>query len=105
MSDDRVEIETIASPGRTERVSRARNGAMRRALPAASPGARAALLPHGPDDLSPAGKTPGSRLKAVRFDREAGSRAPDDRWSLTDGSCHSNRRTRANDTRANLPVV
>ena len=80
MSDDKIEIENITSPGRTERVNRAKYEAMRDALleilPDAAPGlkvpeAKAALLPLLPDALFPAGATAGWWLKAVQLDLEA----------------------------------
>ena len=80
MPDDKIEIESINSPGRTERVNRAKYGAMRTALlavlPSAPPGlkvpdAKAALLPLLPDALFPAGDKAGWWLKAVQLDLEA----------------------------------
>jgi len=80
MSDDRIEIENVTSPGRTVRVSRAKYEAMRDALlavlPDEAPGlkvpdAKAALLPLLPDALFPAGATAGWWLKAVQLDLEA----------------------------------
>lgn len=79
-TDDKIEIESITSPGRTERVSRAKYMAMREALtdvlPADPPGitvaeAKAALLPGLPDDLFPGGDKAGWWLKAVQLDLEA----------------------------------
>lgn len=80
MPDDRIEIENVTSPGRTERVNRAKYEAMRQALmavlPDAAPGlkvpeAKAALLPLLPDTLFPGGDTAGWWLKAVQLDLEA----------------------------------
>jgi hypothetical protein len=80
MSNDKIEIENVNSPGRTERVDRAKYEAMRKALlavlPTAAPGmkvpeAKAALLPLLPDELFPAGATAGWWLKAVQLDLEA----------------------------------
>ena len=80
MSDDKIEIENFTSPGRTERVNRAKYEAMRHALlavlPDAAPGlkvpeAKAALLPLLPDALFPGGSTAGWWLKAVQLDLEA----------------------------------
>ena len=80
MADDRIEIENINTPGRTERVNRAKYEAMRSALlkvlPKSAPGmtaaeAREALLAHLPDDLFPQGKTAMWWLKAVQLDLEA----------------------------------
>ena len=80
MPDEKIEIENINSPGRIERVNRAKYMAMREALlavlPSESPGltvadAKEALLPHLPDNLFPQGKTAGWWLKAVQLDLEA----------------------------------
>lgn len=80
MPDDKIEIGNINTPGRTERVDRAKYLAMRDALlavlPREAPGlkpadAREALLPRLPDDLFPQGKTAGWWLKAVQLDLEA----------------------------------
>lgn len=80
MPDDRIEIENISSPGRTERVSRPKYEAMRDALlavlPDVGPGlkvpeAKAALLPLLSNDLFPAGDKAGWWLKAVQLDLEA----------------------------------
>ena len=77
MPDDKIEIENINTPGRTERVNRAKYQAMRDALmavlPDSAPGlkvpeAKAALLP---DALFPAGATAGWWLKAAQLDLEA----------------------------------
>jgi hypothetical protein len=77
---DKITIESATSPGRTERVDRAKYMAMRDALiavlPTDSPGitvaeAKAALLPGLPDDLFPGGSTSGWWLKAVQLDLEA----------------------------------
>ena len=88
MDDDRIEVENVNTPGRTERVSRAKYDAMRAALlpvlPDAPPGmtvaeAKVTLLPGLPEDLLPAGKTAGWWLKCVQLDLEAKgliSRAP-----------------------------
>lgn len=88
MPDDTIEIESITTPGRTERVNRAKYLAMREALlavlPASAPGlkvpeARDALLPLLPDELFPQGRAAGWWLKAVQLDLEAKgviSRAP-----------------------------
>ncbi len=78
--DDMIEIESISSPHRTTRVNRAKYEAMRdallRVLPQSPPGlkvaqAKAALLPHLPEALFPAGSTAGWWLKAVQLDLEA----------------------------------
>ena len=80
MPDAKIEIQNVNSPGRTERVDRAKYEAMRDALlavlPDAVPGlkvpeAKAALLPLLPDALFPAGATAGWWLKAVQLDLEA----------------------------------
>ncbi|MDO8883181.1 hypothetical protein [Pseudotabrizicola sp.] len=80
MSDDKIEIENITSPGRTERVNRAKYEAMRDALlavlPDTAPGfkvpeAKAALLPLLPEALFPGGDKAGWWLKAVQLDLEA----------------------------------
>ncbi len=80
MPEEKIEIENFTSPGRTERVNRAKYEAMRDALlavlPATAPGlkvpdAKAALLPLLPDALFPAGDTAGWWLKAVQLDLEA----------------------------------
>lgn len=78
--EEKIEIENINTPGRTERVNRAKCEAMRDALlavlPDAPPGlkvseAKAALLPLLPDELFPAGDKAGWWLKAVQLDLEA----------------------------------
>jgi len=80
MPDDKIEIENVNTPGRTERVNRAKYEAMRHALlavlPDEAPGlkvpeAKAALLPLLPDALFPAGDKAGWWLKAVQLDLEA----------------------------------
>ena len=80
MPDDKIEIENVASPGRTTRVDRAKFEAMREALlavlPDTPPGlkvpdAKAALLPLLPDALFPGGDKAGWWLAAVYLDQEA----------------------------------
>ena len=76
MPDDKIEIENVNTPGRTERVDRAKYVAMRAALPSAAPGltvadAKEALLPLLSDSTFPQGKTAGWWLKAVQLDLEA----------------------------------
>jgi len=80
MPDDKIEIENFSSPGRTERVNRAKYEAMRDALlavlPDTAPGlkvpdAKAALLPLLPDDLFAQGATAGWWLKAAQLDLES----------------------------------
>ena len=79
-ADEKVEIESITSPGRTERVNRAKYMAMREALlpvlPTDAPGmtvaeAKDALLPNLSNELFPAGEKAGWWLKAVQLDLEA----------------------------------
>ena len=80
MSKDQIEIENVASPGRTQRVNRSKFIAMRDALlsvlPDEPPGmkvsdAKAELLPKLPDDLFPGGAKAGWWLKAAQLDLEA----------------------------------
>jgi len=80
MPADKIEIESITTPGRTERVDRSKYTAMRTALLAVLPDevpgltvaeAKEALLSRLPDDLFPQGKTAGWWLKAVQLDLEA----------------------------------
>lgn len=77
---ERIEIESITTPGHIQRVDRAKYMAMRaallRALPRQPPGmtvaqAKQALLPHLPASLFPQGATAGWWLKAVQLDLEA----------------------------------
>ena len=77
---DKIEIENVNTPGRTERVDRAKYEAMRNALmeglPPASPGltvaeAKEKLLPLLPDVLFPGGAKVGWWLKAAQLDLEA----------------------------------
>lgn len=80
MPDDKIEIENVNKPGKSERVDRDKYQAMRKALlaalPDAAPGltvpdAKEALLPLLPDELFPKGATAGWWLKAVQLDLEA----------------------------------
>jgi len=80
MPDDKIEIESVTTPGQTQRVDRAKYLAMRDALLAVLPGqapgltvaaAKAALLPRLPAALFPGGATAGWWLKAVQLDLEA----------------------------------
>lgn len=80
MPEDKIEIENVNTPGRTERVDRAKYTAMREALLAVLPDrvpglkvadAKQALLPRLPEALFPQGKTAGWWLKAVQLDLEA----------------------------------
>ncbi len=75
-----ITIQSATSPGHVRRVDRAKYIAMRDALlavlPSMPPGipvaeAKAALLPHLPDDLFPGGSKAGWWLKAVQLDLEA----------------------------------
>lgn len=77
---DRIEIESITSPGHRQRVDRAKYVAMRQALlgvlPEVSPGitvaeAKDSLLADLPGDLFPGGAKAGWWLKAVQLDLEA----------------------------------
>jgi hypothetical protein len=79
-ADEKIEIESITSPGRFVRVNRAKYLAMREALlpvlPMEAPGltvaeAKAALLPALSQDLFPKGEKAGWWLKAVQLDLEA----------------------------------
>ena len=79
-SDDKIEIESITSPSRTERVNRAKYMAMREALlpvlPTDAPGvtvaeAKTALLKHLSQEHFPGGEKAGWWLKAVQLDLEA----------------------------------
>lgn len=80
MSDEKIAVENPNTPGKTSRVDLAKYTAMRAALlavlPDAPPGlavpaAKAALLPHLPQDLFPEGQTAGWWLKCVQLDLEA----------------------------------
>lgn len=80
MPDDKIDVENVNTPGRTERVNRAKYEAMRsallRVLPIDPPGlkvaeAKAALLPHLDQGLFPGGDKAGWWLKAVQLDLEA----------------------------------
>jgi hypothetical protein len=79
-TDGKIAIESVTSPGHTQRVDRIKYLAMRDALlgalPAGSPGltvaeAKAALLPSLPEELFPGGAKAGWWLKAVQLDLEA----------------------------------
>ncbi|MDX2482228.1 MAG: hypothetical protein QNK42_01040 [Pseudodonghicola sp.] len=78
--DDKIKIESITSPGRTQQVNRAKFMAMHDALlailPSETPGltvaeAKAALLPTLSEDLFPGGAKAGWWLKSVQLDLEA----------------------------------
>lgn len=80
MSDDKIEIENVVSPGHVTNVRRDKYEDMRSALmsvlPDAAPGmsvadARAALLSKLSPELFPEGATAGWWLKAVQLDLEA----------------------------------
>ena len=77
---DKIEIENVNTPGRVERVDRAKYEAMKRALLSVltktSPGltvaeAKAELLPLLPQGLFPEGAKAGWWLKAAQLDLEA----------------------------------
>ncbi|EBA10785.1 DUF6958 family protein [Roseobacter sp. CCS2] len=79
-TDSKIEIESITSPQRTDRVDRVKYMAMREALmpvlPNTAPGitvaeAKAALLEHLSEDVFPGGAKAGWWLKAVQLDLEA----------------------------------
>jgi hypothetical protein len=79
-SFDRIEVENPNTPGRTERLDRAKYEAMRDALLTVLPdippgltvaGAKEALLPHLNENLFPGGAKAGWWLKAVQLDLEA----------------------------------
>lgn len=80
MPDDKIEVENPNTPGRTQRLDRAKYEAMRAAflpvLPEVPPGlkvaeAKAALLPRLDQNLFPGGAKAGWWLKAVQLDLEA----------------------------------
>lgn len=80
MADEKITVENVNTPGRTERVNaakyRAMHAAMMSVLPAEAPGLTAAEIrdavkPHLPDDLFPGGKTAGWWVKCVQLDLEA----------------------------------
>lgn len=82
-TNDRIEIENFTSPGRTQRVDRAKYEAMRDALlavlPTDAPGlsvaeAKAKLLPLLPQELFRGGEKAGWWLKAAQLDLEAKGR-------------------------------
>lgn len=77
---DKVEVENVNTPGRTERLDRAKDEAMRDALlpvlPDTPPGlkvaeAKEALLPNLDANLFPGGAKAGWWLKAVQLNLEA----------------------------------
>ncbi|QDC09446.1 hypothetical protein FHY55_09390 [Oceanicola sp. D3] len=80
MSDEKIEVENVNTPGKTSRVNRAKYLDMRAALlavlPSEAPGmkvpeAKAALLPRLDAALFPGGDTAGWWLKCVQLDLEA----------------------------------
>lgn len=80
MTDDKVTVENVNTPGRTERVNADKYHAMRDAmlaiLPTGTPGLTAAEIqaevkPQLPDTLFPGGKTSGWWMKCVQLDLEA----------------------------------
>jgi hypothetical protein len=80
MAGEKIEVENINTPGRTERVDAAKYHAMRAAmlavLPEGPPGLTAAecktaALPHLPEALFPGGATAGWWQKTVQLDLEA----------------------------------
>jgi len=77
---EKVVVENINHPGKTERVDAAKYAAMKEAmlgvLPSQAPGTKAgdvveAVKQHLPDDLFPGGKTAGWWVKCVQLDLEA----------------------------------
>ncbi len=80
MSDEKVTVENVNTPGKTTRVNAEKYHAMRAAmlavLPEAAPGLTAAEIkervkPHLPEALFPGGATSGWWLKCVQLDLEA----------------------------------
>ena len=80
MPDEKIEVENVNAPGRTERLNRAKYEAMRDALlpvlPTNPPGltvdeGKAALLPRPDQILFSGGQKAGWGLKAVQLDLEA----------------------------------
>ena len=78
--EEKIEVENVKSPGRVQRVNRAKYEAMKHALlailPLRTPGltvaeAKAELLPLLPEDLFPGGAKAGWWLKAAQLDLEA----------------------------------
>ncbi len=77
---DKIEVENVNTPGRTERVNRAKFKAVHDALlsilPTEAPGLTFAevkeqVRPLLPEDLFPGGATSGWWLKTVQLDQEA----------------------------------
>lgn len=80
VDSEKIEIENINTPGRTERVNKVKYMAMREALlpvlPIEGPGvkiadAKAALLENLSQEVFPGGEKAGWWLKAVQLDLEA----------------------------------
>lgn len=79
MSGDKVEVENVNTPGRTERVDAAKYHAMRAATlkvmtgsePMTASQIKEAAKAHLPDDLFPGGATAGWWQKTVQLDLEA----------------------------------
>lgn len=80
MTDDKITVENVNTPGRTERVNADKYHAMRDAmmaiLPEGAPGLTAAEIqdrvkPHLPEAHFPGGKTAGWWVKCVQLDLEA----------------------------------
>ena len=83
MPDDKIEVQNINTPGKTNRVNRAKyldmKRAMSKALPRKPPGLtqteiREAVKPHLDQRLYPAGETSGWWAKTVQLDLEAKKR-------------------------------
>lgn len=77
---EKVVVENINHPGKSERVDAAKYAAMKKAmlavLPTKEPGMKAgdvveAVKPHLPEELFPGGKTAGWWEKCVQLDLEA----------------------------------
>ncbi|MFK7992797.1 MAG: hypothetical protein AB8B87_01585 [Granulosicoccus sp.] len=80
MSDEKIEVENVNTPGRSTRVNRAKyesmKNAMEKTLPKKSPGLpqneiREAVKPHLDQTLFPGGETAGWWAKTVQLDLEA----------------------------------
>jgi len=80
LPDDKVTVENVNTPGRTQRVDAAKYGAMRAAmlevLPQGAPGLTAAEIvervkPLLPQETFPGGRTSGWWQKCVQLDLEA----------------------------------
>lgn len=80
MAGDKIEVENVNHPGKTERVDAGKYQAMKTAmlasLPNGTPGMilddlREKVKPLLPEDLFPGGKTSGWWIKCVQLDLEA----------------------------------